>query len=180
MRFGSNLYIFFVALIAICVVVVMLYEPAHTLPRSASSEQNLSSIELDEFVYHELSVSGVLVSANGSKGYRFGDEDIIYDLNLSRFLDERAITENLASKTSIKRGEILYFPSGAMYERSDDSRFWSDGGEYSMGSRTFVGHGRFWSERFKDRAEGENIRYKSNQGILEAEHIRLKLEMGAK
>ncbi|MGP1579877.1 MAG: LPS export ABC transporter periplasmic protein LptC [Wolinella sp.] len=169
-HFGSSLHLFFTLLLLLGIGVVMMYEPRFLGDDLESRNKNVAYMELDRFSYYEVSAQGVLSHATGERGYRFPREDIIKGLNLAQFLPKERKIERLSADLGIKRGKMLIFPEGVKYTR--ESSFSTQKGEYDLAKRYFKGEGEFEFIHTNHRAQGKNIRYDSESGIVRAQEVK--------
>ena len=169
-HFGSSPYLFFTLLLLFSIGAVVMYEPRFLGGASAAYNESIAYVELDRFSYYEVGTQGVLTHATGEKGYRFAHKDVIEGLFLAQFLPREQRFEQLRTDLGIRREEKLSFPKGVTYMR--EGSFSAQKGEYDLKRRYFRGEGSFEFTRAGSRAQGQNIRYDSRSGIIQAKDVK--------
>lgn len=84
---------------------------------------NLPLLELNSYIYKELSVAGVGVEVLGALGYHFANRDLTKEFKILQKDGDKNIA--ISAKEALRKGDVTYLSGDVTYQRSDGYRLLS-------------------------------------------------------
>lgn len=171
---ANSVSMFFIALLAVSIIIVPSFDVSHTPPRFTKS--TMPKIEINNFTAFEVTQDALISKLTAKNGKQFENENKATIEELSDIVVERNSDafDTLSAKSARKIGDNIYFDNGVKNLR-DGYEMYSRIATYNLQSKALNGKDDFYIKSKFEDIKGENISYES--GIIKAQNITAKIKL---
>jgi lipopolysaccharide assembly outer membrane protein LptD (OstA) len=133
------------------------------------------TIEFFNIKDYKITANGADVYSTASRAQRFADRDILYDIDVLMVKQEGM--DRLKSDNGTRKDDILYLNGNVKYEKADSSSLVAESVEYHELNKTLVGKSPFVFEGRGVKTFGDSFTYDVKNGKMEAQNVRVLIQM---
>jgi lipopolysaccharide assembly outer membrane protein LptD (OstA) len=137
-------------------------------------DANEPAIEFFNIKDYKITQEGIGAYSTASRAQRFGDRDILYDIDV--LVMRKDGTDRLKSDSGTLKNNVFYLNGNVKYERADLSSLEAEAVEYHEDNKTLISKTPFAFETKGMRVFGDAFAYDMQNGQMNAENIKALIQ----
>ena len=167
-----NINTFFIGVIGGLLAIFFLFEPLNIKQKKFNE---IPVFELESFKLKELNNKGLTTIMNGSKGLRYKNRYVVYDIDYTDNTKEFLVT--MTSNKGVYKGDILLLNGDVVYKRKDGIKFLSQEGTYSKKTNTIISPTDYVAYMGESKLIGSSIEYNNVMDTVKSKNVRINYKL---